>query len=129
MAAMRGILVIGVTCQIGAEHTPALRERFGGAKFHARELDQNLTSTSPCCTVEVRGLSALTALIADHGIGTIYHLGALFSAVAEVKPQLVWDINVNGLMNVLEVARMYDCAVFFSSSIGAFGPSTPSGSR
>ncbi|MEJ2084662.1 MAG: NAD-dependent epimerase/dehydratase family protein, partial [Acidobacteriota bacterium] len=56
---------------------------------------------------------------------TIYHLAALLSAVAEEKPQVAWDINMGGLYRVLEVARQSRCSVFFPSSIGAFGPSTP----
>jgi len=61
-----------------------------------------------------------------HDIGTIYHLAALLSAVAEEKPQAAWSINMGGLYNVLEAARQCRCQVFFPSSIGAFGPSTPS---
>jgi len=124
------ILVIGATGQIGSELTPALRKRFGGANVlaagHAREPDVNLAATGPYCTIDVRNHPALSTLVADHGIDTIYHLGALLSAVAEAQPQRAWDINVNGLMNVLEVALRHGCAVFFPSSIGAFGPSTPS---
>jgi nucleoside-diphosphate-sugar epimerase len=129
VAKQNKILVIGATGQIGSELTPALRKRVGGANVlaagHAREPDENLTAAGPCCTVDVRDLPALTSLVVEHGIDTIYHLGALLSAVAEARPQLAWDINVNGLMNVLEVARLHGCAVFFPSSIGAFGPSTP----
>ena len=58
-------------------------------------------------------------------VGTIYHLAALLSAIAEQKPHVAWDLNMSGLYGVLEVARRYECKVFFPSSIGAFGPSTP----
>lgn len=58
-------------------------------------------------------------------IDTIYNLAALLSAVAEAKPQLAWKIGVDGLLNVLEVAREKQCAVFTPSSIGAFGPDAP----
>jgi nucleoside-diphosphate-sugar epimerase len=60
-----------------------------------------------------------------HDIDTIYHLAALLSAVAEERPHLAWSINMGGLYNVLEAARQHRCRVFFPSSIGAFGPSTP----
>lgn len=60
-----------------------------------------------------------------HEIGVIYHLAAMLSAVAEEKPHAAWNINMGGLYNVLEAARQYRCEVFFPSSIGAFGPSTP----
>ena len=64
-------------------------------------------------------------MVRRHDIDTIYHLAALLSAVAEERPHLAWSINMGGLYNVLEVARQYRCRVFFPSSIGAFGPSTP----
>ncbi len=64
-------------------------------------------------------------VVRRHDIGTIYHLAALLSAVAEEKPHVAWSINMGGLYNVLEAARQYQCRVFFPSSIGAFGPSTP----
>jgi nucleoside-diphosphate-sugar epimerase len=64
-------------------------------------------------------------VIRRNDVGTIYHLAALLSAVAESKPQVAWDVNMGGLYRVLEVARENHCAVFFPSSIGAFGPTTP----
>ncbi len=60
-----------------------------------------------------------------YDVGTIYHLAALLSASAEAAPQLAWSVNMSGLYNVLEVAREYGAQVFFPSSIGAFGPTTP----
>ena len=60
-----------------------------------------------------------------YDIDTIYHLAALLSATAEDKPHVAWDVNMGGLYRVLEVARQSRGAVFFPSSIGAFGPGTP----
>ena len=68
---------------------------------------------------------AVDRVVKKYRIDTIYHLAALLSAVAENNPQLAWNVNVNALVNVLEVAREHDCAVFTPSSIGAFGPTTP----
>lgn len=59
-----------------------------------------------------------------HDIGTIFHLAALLSAVAEERPQIAWSINMGGRYNALGAARQYARAVFFPSSIGAFGPPT-----
>jgi nucleoside-diphosphate-sugar epimerase len=64
-------------------------------------------------------------VVRKHDVGTIYHLASLLSATAEEKPHVAWDVNMGGLYRVLEVARESQCAVFFPSSIGAFGPSTP----
>ncbi len=119
----------GATGQIGSELVPALRERYGAEKVvaagHRREPAGSLRDAGPYVTLDVRQRDALDAIVREHHIDTIYHLAALLSAVAEEQPQLAWDINVNGLINVLEVAREQGCAVFHPSSIGAFGPSTP----
>jgi nucleoside-diphosphate-sugar epimerase len=64
-------------------------------------------------------------VVRRYDVGTIYHLAALLSAVAEERPRVAWDVNMGGLYRVLEVAREHRCAVFLPSSIGAFGPSTP----
>jgi nucleoside-diphosphate-sugar epimerase len=68
---------------------------------------------------------SVNAIVEQYKIDTIYNLAALLSAVAERKPLLAWDIQMNGLLNILEVAREKGCAVFTPSSIGSFGPETP----
>jgi nucleoside-diphosphate-sugar epimerase len=67
----------------------------------------------------------LLEVVRRHDVGCIYHLAALLSATSEAKPQVAWSLNMGSLYNVLEVARQYRCSVFFPSSIGAFGPTTP----
>jgi nucleoside-diphosphate-sugar epimerase len=64
-------------------------------------------------------------VVRRYKVDTIYHLAAILSAVAEADPALAWQVNINGLYNVLEVAREHGCALFVPSSIGAFGGSTP----
>jgi nucleoside-diphosphate-sugar epimerase len=125
---MQRILVTGAMGQIGSELVPALRERFGADRVVASDLRimprerpslgiyEHLDCTQPPQILE---------LVRRHDVGTIYHLAALLSATAEDKPHVAWSINMGGLYNVLEVARQYQCQVFFPSSIGAFGPSTP----
>jgi len=125
---MRRILVTGALGQIGSELVPALRDRHGADLVIASDLRmmppqnsdrvayEHLDCTQPQQILEV---------VRRHDIGAIYHLGALLSAVAEEKPHSAWSINMGGLYNVLEAARQYRCQVFFPSSIGAFGPSTP----
>ncbi len=80
----------------------------------------------PYCSLDVRDALALNQIIETYQCHTIFHLASLLSAVAEAKPLEAWDINMNGLLNVLETARTHCCCVFFPSSIGAFGPETPS---
>ncbi|MBZ0088963.1 MAG: GDP-mannose 4,6-dehydratase, partial [Thermoanaerobaculia bacterium] len=64
-------------------------------------------------------------VVRRHDIGTVYHLAALLSATSEEKPHVAWELNMGGLYKMLEVARQAKCAVFFPSSIAAFGPTTP----
>lgn len=126
---MLKILVTGATGQIGAELTLTLRDRYGAenvvAAGHRRELSGDLAQTGPYCRLDVRDAAALDAVVSEQRITVIYHLAALLSAVAEEQPLLAWDINMNGLLNVLESARKHRCQVFFPSSIAAFGPGTP----
>lgn len=122
------ILVTGATGQIGSELVPALREKYGAEMVVATGLTtpgHDLAEGGPFARLEVRDGAALEQIVRQYRIGTIYHLAALLSAVAESEPQLAWSVNMNGLLNVLEVARQHGCAVFFPSSIGAFGPTAP----
>lgn len=126
---MKKILITGATGQIGSELTPLLRRRHGSdnviAAGHRRPADPEISTTGPFYSLDIRDAAALEQIIKDHQVDTIFHLAALLSAVAEAKPQTAWDINMNGLLNVLESARRHRCSVFFPSSIGAFGPQTP----
>ena len=67
----------------------------------------------------------ISDVVSKYNIDTIYNLAALLSVVAESKPRLAWKIGIDGLWNILEIAREHHCAVFTPSSIGSFGPSTP----
>lgn len=126
---MKKILVTGSVGQIGSELTMALRERYGNdnviATGHRTKPSEMLLNSGPFHFINCADIKTIVEMVKKYNIDTIYHLGAILSAVAEAKPQLAWDVNINGLYNVLEVAREYNCAVFTPSSIGAFGPSTP----
>lgn len=128
---MRKVLVTGASGQIGSELVPALQARHGAQSVVASDI--RFPSTRPGETDDAATFEFLDCtrphllheVVTRHDIGEIYHLAALLSAVAEERPQVAWSVNLGGLYNVLEVARQHECRVFFPSSIGAFGPSTP----
>ncbi len=126
---MKKILVIGATGQIGSELTPALRAIYGRGNVvacgHASEAAGELFESGPYLALDVRDYDSVSTAVKKYQIDTIYHLAALLSSAAETQPQVAWELNMNGLFHVLEAARQHNCAVFFPSSIGAFGPSTP----
>ena len=126
---MKRILVTGAVGQIGSELTLALRARYGGEAVVASDVrmpqDPSLRDGGPFEFVDCMDPHHLTRVMQIHRVDAIYHLAALLSAVGEQRPLQAWQLNVNGLVNVLEAARQYKCALFFPSSIGAFGPDTP----
>jgi nucleoside-diphosphate-sugar epimerase len=125
---MKRILVTGAAGQIGSELVPALRARFGSDNVVAsdlRPIEGELGEAGPCGTLDCTDGAAVAEEVRRHRIDTIYHLAAILSAKGEGNPQAAFDVNLNGLMNVLEVARERGCAVFTPSSIAVFGHSTP----
>lgn len=126
---MQKILITGATGQIGTALTRALRAKYGGANViaagHRRSPVLDMVEQGPFCRIDVTQREELESVVAETAVDTVFHLAALLSADAENKPQRAWDVNMGGLLNVLEIARSHGCAVFFPSSIGAFGPLTP----
>ena len=127
---MKNVLVIGSTGQIGSELTMKIRREIPGSTVVAgyipgAEPKGVLLESGPSEIADVRDAAGLAAIVDKYQIDTIYNLAALLSAVAERKPLLAWDIQMNGLLNILEIAREKGCAVFTPSSIGSFGPETP----
>lgn len=127
---MKHILVIGATGQIGSELTMELRKRYGGNQVVAgyipgAEPVGELKESGPSAIVDVTNGEMIASVVKEHRIDAIYNLAALLSVVAESKPKLAWKVGVDGLWNVLEVAREQKCAVLTPSSIGSFGADTP----
>ncbi len=119
----------GAVGQIGSELTTALRARYGEEQVVATDIrmpsDVKLRDSGPFEFLDVLDPHHITRVMQMHDIDTVYHLAAVLSAVGESRPNVAWQININGLYNMLEAARQYKCSMFFPSSIGAFGVSTP----
>ncbi len=127
---MKNVLVVGSTGQIGSELTMTLRRHIPEGTVVAgyipgSEPKGELLESGPSEIANVCDAAQMAAIVDKYKIDTIYNLAALLSAVAEKKPLLAWDIQMNGLLNILEIAREKGCAVFTPSSIGCFGPSSP----
>lgn len=126
---MKKILVTGAVGQIGSELTVRLREKYGVDNVVATDIrmptDKEMRDNGPFEFVDCLDPNHITRVMQIHDVDTIYHMAAILSAIGETKPNLSWKVNVNGLYNFLEAARQYNCSLFFPSSIGAFGNSTP----
>ena len=124
---MKKILIIGAGGQIGSELTVHLRKLYGNANVVATDVREckALGETGPFAVLNALDAHSFAYTVNKYKIDTIFNLVALLSAVGEKDPQLAWNINMGALMNSLDVARQYQCAVFTPSSIGAFGPSSP----
>lgn len=121
------ILIIGANGQIGTELTQALVQRHGPDAVVTSDLvPEGRVLGLRHEVLDATEASALIALVERHHITQIYLLAAALSARGEQHPKWAWDLNMKGLLNVLEVARTHKLQrVFWPSSIAAFGPSTP----
>ncbi|MGD2207753.1 MAG: NAD-dependent epimerase/dehydratase family protein, partial [Anaerolineae bacterium] len=127
---MRRILVTGAVGQIGSELTIELRRRYGGenvvATGHKTKPSAVLCDGGPFEFIDVTRRETIEAVVQKYNVDTIYHMAAILSAVGETRPHLAWNVNINGLYNILEIARERELSrVFCPSSIAVFGPKTP----
>jgi nucleoside-diphosphate-sugar epimerase len=129
---MERILIIGANGQIGSELVTALAQQHGAANVIASDIGQdNVYGAARYTRVDVLDKDAVARLVADEGITQVYQLAALLSATGEKAPLKAWTLNMDGLLNILEIARERGEAgkplkIFWPSSIAAFGPNTPS---
>ncbi|MGN6399429.1 MAG: L-threonine 3-dehydrogenase [Flavisolibacter sp.] len=123
------ILVIGASGQIGVELTLALRKIYGAANVIAsdlREQNELLQGTGPYVSLDVMNKEMLHVQVIRQGVTQIYLLAAILSATGEKNPNLAWHLNMQGLLNVLDIAREEKIhKVYWPSSIAVFGPTSP----
>ncbi len=125
---MGKILVIGAGGQLGTELTKVLAEKYGNESIIATDFQESVRSKFNYCgfqTLNVLNKTELENIVKKEGISQIYHLAAILSAAGEKNPLQAWDLNMGGLLNVLEVAREYKMEkIFWPSSIAVFGPNS-----
>ncbi|HRN49424.1 MAG TPA: NAD-dependent epimerase/dehydratase family protein, partial [Niabella sp.] len=122
------ILVIGASGQIGVELTLALRKIYGANNVVASDLreENNLLKGGPYVSLDVMNKEMLRVQVIRQNITQIYLLAAMLSAKGEKNPGLAWHLNMQGLLNVLDIAREENLKkVYWPSSIAVFGPTSP----
>jgi nucleoside-diphosphate-sugar epimerase len=123
------ILVIGASGQIGVELTLALRKIYGASNVIASDLrEQNalLEGTGPYVSLDVMNKEMLHVQVIRQNVTQIYLLAAILSATGEKNPNLAWHLNMQGLLNVLDIAKEEHLSkVYWPSSIAVFGPTSP----
>ncbi len=126
---MKKVLITGALGQIGTELVVFLRDKYGAGNVIASNRSQKdipeVIDGGPFELLDVLDQDKLEQIVEKYQVDTIVHLAAILSATGEANPQIAYDINMNGLHNVLEVARKHNLMVFTPSSIAVFGPNTP----
>jgi len=127
---MKKILVIGSVGQIGSELTMELRRIYGGDNVIAggrkTKPSDKLLNSGPFVVVDAVNKNELIEVVKTHKVDCIINMAAILSATGEADPMHAWNVNMNGLINILEVAREYKMEqVLVPSSIAVFGPETP----
>ncbi len=123
---MQRILVTGAFGLVGSDLVPELQKQHGVDNVIAlgrQTIADNFQGILE--QGDVRDQATMAALVKKYDIGTVYHLAGLLSVGGEKHPDLAWDVNGNGLKNILDLAKEHQLKVFWPSSIAAFGPTTP----
>lgn len=126
---MPKILIIGACGQIGTELTHKLRELYGTDNVIAsdiRKLNNEVVNSGPFEVVNALDFNQIEHLVEKYHIDEVYLMAALLSATAEKNPAFAWDLNMNSLFHVLNLAKAGKIKkIFWPSSIAVFGPTTP----
>lgn len=123
------ILIVGAAGQIGSELTEKLRSIYGTNNVVASDINTNnktLVNSGPFKIIDAKNFDQLKTCIVNHEVTTVYLMAALLSASAEKNPMSAWELNMESLFNVLNLAKDgFIQKIFWPSSIAVFGPTTP----
>jgi nucleoside-diphosphate-sugar epimerase len=122
------ILVIGSNGQIGSELVETLREEYGDQRVIASDIkaaDAEMKSQGPFVQMDALDSKQVYDVIKKNKVTQVYLLAAMLSATAEQKVKLAWKLNMEGLINMLDIAKEEKLKLFWPSSIAVFGPTTP----
>ncbi len=121
---MKRVLVTGAAGQIGSELAEALRDRYGSARVLATDIrpPDEWNQEGPSAALDCLDPDAVLDALRSFRPDVVYHLAAILSAAGEANPALAYRVNMDGLVHVLEAARLLGCQLFVPSSIAAFGP-------
>lgn len=123
---MKKSLVIGANGQIGSDLVQGLAQRIGAENVIASDIREGNHGEVQFVSLDILDAPKLKTIIEEHNVGTVYLLAALLSATAEQHPMFAWKLNMEGLFNVLELAKEGAInQIFWPSSIAVFGPTTP----
>lgn len=123
---MKNILVTGAFGQIDSDLVPVLQKQYGADHVVAMG-HHNIPADFKGIVekAEITDTARINEIVSKHTIDTVFHMVSLLSAKGEVNPNVTWDINMNGLKLILDLAVEKKMKVFWPSSIAAFGPTTP----
>jgi len=121
------ILITGAFGQIGVDLADALVEQLGEGHVLVTDLrmPEHQRPGRTYDVLDVTYMESVEKILQAYDVHTIYHLAGILSATGERHPELAWNVNVNGVRNIMEAARRFECRVFWPSSIAVFGPTTP----
>ncbi len=127
---MKKIMVTGSVGQIGSELTMELRRRYGAENVIATgrktQPSDELRDSGPFHFIDVNKTETVEEIVKKYDIDTVYHMAAILSAVGEKNPQLCWNVNMNGTINILELGLKYEMArIIIPSSIAVWGRGAP----
>ena len=127
---IKNILVTGSVGQIGSELTLELRKKFGAENVIATgrktQPSDELRDSGPFHFINVNDINSVEEIVTKYDIDTVVHMAAILSAVGEKNPQLCWDVNMNGTINILELGLKYEMArIVIPSSIAVWGKGVP----